>query len=116
MGATLPKNRHQPPLVQYQWTLQDLKLRNILFGYQRKVATCSKEEVGGLFYELSIFNLKPLVTPLRDTVEMILRQVLGLMATNSWHPSFVEACSNILVVTTTSCPRHGMPQHFMPNC
>ncbi len=76
-----------------------VKLRDILYSYQRKVAVCTKEEVGGLFYELSIFKLKPLVTPLRDTVEMVLRQVSGLMATNSWYPSFAEACSNILVAT-----------------
>lgn len=81
MGATLPKAHHQPPLVQYQWVphkaashqllgpslfyhlLPAVKLRDILYGYQRKVAVCSKEEVGGLFYELSIFNLEALGHP-----------------------------------------------------
>lgn len=92
-----------------------MKLRDILYGYQRKMAVCTKEEVGGLFYELSIFNLKPLVTPLRDTVEMVLRQVSGLMATNSWYPSFAEACSNIHGGNpTTSCLLQECPSISCP--
>ncbi len=94
--------------------LPAVKLRDTLYGYQLNVAVCSKKEVEGLFYELSIFNLKPLVTPLRDTVEMLLRQVFGLMATNSWYPSIAEACSNIMVVTATSCPRQKCPSISCP--
>lgn len=133
LGATLPKTHHQPPLVQYHWTPQDrkspitwsfllhhrlllvVKLREMLYGYQREVATCNKENVGELFYELSIFNLKPLVTPLRDTVEQVLRQASGLMIKNNWYPSFTEACSRILVTTTAPCVCQKCPDLQCPS-